>query len=281
MHTWYRRIQVLSLDIAAGALASGCLAAWWYEVEMPWAWYLVLPLAVWVIYTADHLLDAYRLGKKANTPRHLFHGEYLVPIFVLWLLAAVVCAVLALGWLPYKIQLFGLVLGGFTAAHFFLVWLIGARTSRWLAKELGVALIYAAGVWAGPWTMAGNDFSLFSLIPFMQFFLLALTNLLLFAWFEYHEDEAAGHTSYVRAIGKPSARKLLALIQAVCLALALVLLATDRMAGKALSMELVLLSMLGILSGIYFAPEWFSERSRYRIWGDFVFLMPFLLWVIN
>lgn len=280
MLTWYRHAQVLSLDVAAGALASGCLAAWWYAVPMPWAWYLELPLAVWVAYTADHLLDAHRLGSRANTHRHRFHVQYFMPILILWLLADGIGAVIAI-WLPVEILLFGLVLIGATMLHFGLVWLIRGRTSLWLTKELAVAVIYSAGVWGGPWTLAGRRISLPDLIPFIQFFLLAIMNLLLFAWFEHDEDEAAGHSSYVRAIGKPVARKLLAGIQGTFLILAIVLPISTSGSEKSLLMELILLAMFGMLSGIYFAPKWFSQHDRYRLFGDLVFLLPLLLWVFD
>lgn len=72
------------------------MVACYLDFAMPWSWYVVLPLAVWVIYTGDHLLDAYRLQDQASTPRHRFHHRHFKLLLALAVIAAVTAVTLAL-----------------------------------------------------------------------------------------------------------------------------------------------------------------------------------------
>ena len=52
--------QAFSLDVVIGALAVGLFAIKLLLVRPnPW-WWLVLALSVWVVYTADHLIDGFQ-----------------------------------------------------------------------------------------------------------------------------------------------------------------------------------------------------------------------------
>ncbi|MEO0330420.1 MAG: hypothetical protein AAF223_01865, partial [Bacteroidota bacterium] len=60
-----RIAQVLSLDVVLGA----CISAWFVaslcRVTVQPITILALGICVWLIYTADHLWDAYRLNQPA------------------------------------------------------------------------------------------------------------------------------------------------------------------------------------------------------------------------
>ncbi|MEM9986906.1 MAG: hypothetical protein AAF804_17570, partial [Bacteroidota bacterium] len=206
---WMQIARILSLDVVLGALASGGMVATWLQVAMPWVWWIALPLSVWVIYTADHLLDAYRLQDKASTPRHFFHHQFFWLITCVWAIGLVSC----LTWIPYfapkELWYFGFAMGGVVLIHLGLVFLIGNRTSWLFIKELGVGGIYCLGVWGGPLIFAWGAWPRASGLLFGQFFLLALINLLVFSWYEHHIDERDGHTSFVRAIGPQRAQWLI------------------------------------------------------------------------
>jgi hypothetical protein len=271
--------QLLSIDVAAGALASGSLAAWWLGLEMPWAWWVALPLSVWVIYTLDHLLDARRLKGQAHTPRHLFHHQHFTVIVIGWMLGFVSCFFLLPVFLPWQIWWFGLGMGGLVLLHLGLVKLIGDRVSWLFHKELGVALIYALGVWGGPLSLIEGDWMSWHWLPLLQFLALALINLLAFSAYEVEVDQLDGHTSFVRAIGRKNTRLLIGL-------LAFVHLGIGGYLGKEMALpdawwllQAIMAIMLFILLLISYWPRYFTQAERYRLWGDAVFILPLMIWL--
>lgn len=271
----YGFVRLLSLDVAAGAVAAGTMVSGFLSQEMHWAWYLILPLAVWTIYTGDHLLDAYRLKDEASTPRHRFHYKHIRILSGIAVLGVLSCITLALIFLGNIGFYFGLGMGGLVLIHLALVKLVGERTSPFLIKEFGVALIYTLGIWGLPilkGNLAGEGIAM---LPMVQFLLLALANLLTFSLFEYDLDEADGQTSFVRALGKPFSLSLIRLVLAAAVGIGAVVL--TRYDDKAvMQMEMIIALMAAILSALVYKMKWFAQNERYRAWGDGAFLLPFL-----
>jgi hypothetical protein len=243
---------------------------------MPLVWWIALPLSVWVIYTTDHLLDAYRLQERASTPRHRFHHRYFRPIALVWGLGLLSC----LTWIPWlappRLLWFGLGMGGLVLLHLALVFLVKDRTSLLFIKELGVGGIYAAGVWGGPLALHLGHWPSGIAWLFGQFFLLAMINLLAFSMYEHDIDEQDGHTSFVRAVGRRGARSLI-----MGMGIGVILLglwAWHAHPGPLRpAVQGVLMAMLALLWLVSFWPRWFAQAERYRIWGDAVFLLPGLI----
>jgi hypothetical protein len=272
---FYARIRLLSLDVAVGALGGGCMVARYLDVAMPWSWYVILPLAVWAIYTGDHLLDAMRLRDRASTARHRFHHRYFGLLMSLAVLAAATSVLLALLLLGQVGFLFGLGMGALVLIHLVLVKFVGERTSPFLVKELGVALIYVAGIWGLPLMMSGHGATREAMVPAAQFLLLALANLLEFSLYEYESDKADGQTSFVQAIGRKGAIRFIRLVLATMAGLGTFLLATVD-GRPLLRLEFIYALMALVLAALIYKPVWFMERERYRAWGDAAFLLPFL-----
>ena len=114
----YRLAQFLSLDVVLGALFTGMMAAKLLNCPLPLAWWIGFPLSVWIFYTADHLMDAYRLGAQAHTDRHLFHYTYFrFPFDLMVCLGALFISVGHIFMAPLSLFLLGLVMGslGFPA----------------------------------------------------------------------------------------------------------------------------------------------------------------------
>src|SRR5260221_9904362 len=86
----YRIINILSLDVAAGAVVSASFFARIFNVTILPQGLISLGLTVWIIYTADHLLDAKKLKQAASTERHRFHQQHFNILSVAMLLAMLV-----------------------------------------------------------------------------------------------------------------------------------------------------------------------------------------------
>lgn len=269
----YAYLRILSLDVVAGAVGAGAMVAKLTGTSPEWPFYLVLGLAVWVIYTLDHLLDARRMGEQASTPRHRFHHLYFRPLLAIWLSLAATCLGLAIVFLGPVGLYFGFGMAGLTLGHLLLVRWVGAKTSPFLIKEVGVTLVYCMGIWGLPviWGEAWGEPRTVGL--FLRFTLLALINLLEFSLYEKDLDAADGQTSFVLALGEKRSRWLIALLLAVFW---LSVLAGAAHWDRFLGVE----ALMGLgLTLLLFKPDWFKNLERYRTLGDGVFLLPYLsLW---
>lgn len=280
----YAQIRLLSLDVVAGAVGGGLMVERFVGAEMGWPFHLVLGLCVWLIYTLDHLLDAQRLGAEASTDRHRYHHKYFKPLWGLWVLLAVLAGGLAFWKLGRLGIYFGVGMGGLTMIHLLLVKLVGDKTSPFLTKEMGVALVYSAGIWGLPVLRAGVWDQPLIWIAFSSFFLLATVNLLEFSLYEVEIDQKDGHTSFVRALGKGHSRVLVKWLlvhvpMLLAAGIALIFLWGPTPVGLAerfWRLIPIFVLMTVILSLLLFRPRYFEQHERYRVWGDGAFLLPFL-----
>jgi 1,4-dihydroxy-2-naphthoate octaprenyltransferase len=272
---WYDLVRILSLDVAFGALGGGCMAAKYLDQKMLWIWYVILPVAVWVIYTGDHLLDARRLGEHASTERHRFHHRHFWVLATLAGIGGMVCLVMALVFMTPTGLFFGFAMAGVVVIHLLMVRWVGERTSPWLVKEFGVAVAYALGIWGLPLIKSGQWQAAAGIIPMVQFLLLALVNLLEFSLFEFESDSKDGHTSFVRALGKRQSIRLIRMILGLVASLGVVLLLLDDR-QSVVALEMIYALMAAMLAILLYRKAWFSQHERYRAWGDAAFFLPFL-----
>lgn len=264
--------RILSLDVVLGALASTYMAVVYLEVKMPIVFWFALALSVWVIYTADHLLDAYRLKDEAHTERHLFHHYHFKLISTIFLLGLLICLFVLPFFVPAYMLYFAIGMGLFTGIHFLLVKWIGDKTSLFFLKELGVGLIYSLGVWGPPLLAKYPELTEVDMLVYVQFFLLAMINLFTFSMYEIDTDEIDGHTSFIRAIGVKGARALLLCLSLLVLSMGIFLLPQNR--GYLNEMEAIYFLMLGVLIWVFLDEKRFRPNHRYRAWADAVFLFP-------
>ena len=272
----YTFLQILSIDVVLGGLASGAMAAKILEVNMPRIWWLALPISIWVIYTADHLMDAYRLKDQAHTPRHLFHHQHFKPILFIWLLMFGSC-ISWIAWLvPVDMLFLAFCMGGLVLMHLGLVKLIGNKVSWLFHKELGVGGIYAAGVWGGPAVLAWEKIGILEVEMFIQFLILALINLLIFSMYEMETDQKDGHTSFVRAIGVRNT-KILIISMSICLCI----LGLHSLIGIDGLLYYTVQGVYGGMMIVFLILSFFEHRFKkyelYRVLGDGAFLLPGLV----
>lgn len=270
---FYAYLQWLSVDVAAGALAGGCMAQGVCGVAVHGSWYVVLPMAVWVVYTLDHLLDARRLGARASTPRHRFHHVHFTTIAAVAAGVGVLTFGLAVWGMGLPGLAFGACMAALTGGHLLLVRWAGSRVAPWLLKELGVALVYVLGIWGWPLWLSHDRLTPALLLPVVQYLALALANLLTFSWFERESDAADGQTSFVLAIGSRAAQGTIVALVAIALGCMLVL---TGMEGSDMIAQAVIVVMALLTLVMLLRPRWMAQRERYRWFGDGVFLFPYL-----
>ncbi len=275
----YEVVRSLSVDVAFVALAGGVMAVRVTGGHPRPAFYLLLPLSVWVVYTLDHLLDARRMGPAAITPRHQFHYQHSRPLWVVMTVIGVLCGIVGFVELSRLGVVFGLILAGLFGLHELIVKLAGDRASPLLVKELGVAVIFTAGTWGLPWLVhhyTTGQWLGWSVIVCVQYGLLALVNLIEFSIYEARSDARNRQTSFVQYSGRSTARTTTAclLILQTLLAMPALLQSPTR---TVYATEVILQLMTTGLWFVLLFPRIAARRERYRSLGDGVFLLPLLL----
>jgi len=269
LHRLYRYFNLLSLDIAVGAIGGGCYFARILEVSVrPYAM-ASLGLTVWIIYTADHLLDARKISGPASTKRHRFHQKHFRILAVAVVLAAVADFVLIL-FIKRAV-----LYGGFLMFTIVLLYLGLHRKLSWF-KEVVVAVLYCAGVLLPSLLVTHIQLQMADYVLFLLFFLTALVNLMLFSWFDREYDLADRHQSFVTLMG---ARRTFVLLL-VLFVLNAGLCAYGLLLSGYVQAFIILLLMNGVLALILAFRGWFAQHDRFRLLGDAAFLLPFLylLW---
>jgi hypothetical protein len=275
----YSYVRIVSLDVAAAALGGGILAARVVGTTPPVCFYWLLPAGVWVAYTIDHLLDAQRIGPQAQTPRHRFHFHHARSLCIAVAAISLICC--AGGWvgLSYFGLMYAAVMCGLVILHETIIKLTGSRVSPLLVKELGVAVVFTAGVWGMPWLRHWLDTRRvfgWPVILLAQYFLLAFANLIEFSIYESKADAADGQTSFVRGVGRSLAKRIVFLLLLIQIPGA-VIASMVYQTRVVFAVELIYVVMSIGLWIVMAMPKWAARDERYRTLGDGVFLLPLLM----
>lgn len=257
----YRTFNLLSLDVALGAIISALYFSKLLIIKPGVYSIITLGLTVWTIYTADRLLDVRNAKGPATTDRHKFHQRYQSKLWFSIVLVVLIIAAL-LFMLPTAVFMGGILLAVMTGLYLFL-------HNKLLVKEFVIAILYTIGILLPSWSLHNSSLSSESYLLITQFFIVALINLLLFSWFDYESDKSSGSGSFVTAYGKKLTNQVIWSLN-IC---------SIGITGWILfhfhtSSTLVFLFMTLILAIISLFPAYFSVNSRYRFLGDAVFFLP-------
>jgi 4-hydroxybenzoate polyprenyltransferase len=265
----YRFFNLLSIDIAIGAIACGMYFAWVLHVQVrPYA-LASLGITVWIIYTADHLLDAWKVKVRASTERHRFHQDHFRTLVVLLTIAVVIDFTLIF-FIKRPVLFAGLYMIGLVV-----VYLLFHNKLTFL-KEFFVALLYCVGVLLPSMTVTDVSLEMKHYILFIAFFMLALINLLLFSLFDRKDDEKDRRQSFVTLFGERSTRVTITILSSINMVLLFYLFSEWN---ETLVVMIPFLMSTGLMIIMIF-NRWFERNNRYRLLGDAVFLLP-LLYVVG
>lgn len=259
----YHYVNLLSLDIVAGAVISAVFFSRLLDVTLlPYA-LIALALTVWIIYTADHLRDARHIGPNATSDRHAFHHRHFIALTVVMLVAIVADGVVII-FMRERIITAGLWLSAIVG-----VYLLMHRYLKW-AKEIIVAGLYTCGILLPSVAISPLTIALPYVILFVVFALLALINLLVLSWFDYDSDLQDGQYSFATVLSKSTTRKVIFVLIGLNFAATgcLFILAFES------AVVFIMLAMNTVLLLTFLFANSTDRNNTYRLFGDGVFLLP-------
>lgn len=260
----YKYFRWLSLDIVLGAIIFLSFLESFYNLSLSIHIYFALASAIWLIYTADHLVDS---AKVRISQRREFHKKHFKTLIFL---GGVVLALAFLNvyFLPYRILQNGAILSSFCIGYLLIVYFV---PSLWF-KEVLVSVGYASGVFLAPITLK-ETVNLFDIIFAIHLLVVALINLLVFSYYDKEEDEHSGFASLPIRLGLKKTQLLINVLVASSLVLSFFwMLIYDSL----IELELIYVLMTLVLAAIYWKPSYFKIKERYRIAGDAIFYLPVL-----
>ena len=269
----FRLFQVFSLDVVGGALAVGVFAANTLHVSPnPW-WWPVLALSVWVIYTADHLIDGYAKKQNAVILRHRFHYRYRRFFLVSMAVAALAALVLVWHFMDHRILLWGMFLGLWALGYLLLILLV-YKSGFYFHKEFFISLFYVAGIWLAPVIWHGKPLSYSQILTLGVFVLLAWAEGLVMTLFEQKDDRADHMGSFSTYYGASFTKLFSGVLLSVALLASVFLLWDVPDLRKEYA---ILTAMATVLLVLLLFDRFFQTGQRYRATGEFTFWLPFLL----
>ncbi len=276
---FFQKLSILSIDVVLGAILSGAFVIKILNVHLGFAWWIILPLSVWIIYTIDHLLDGYRLRNKSHTLRHFFHYKFSKQITVAIVIFSFINLLLIIFFLERRIIVFGVLMSVFTGIYFAGVYFTGKKKSLVLQKEIFVALVYTFGIWGGPVALLGYKLSWQQILILVVFFLIACADLLVFSIYEEKNDRLDQHNTFVINFGRKITNRLVNILAALVFIICVYQFETATEIQTMIAFLILAVMMCVILVLLYF-QDFFRNRLLYRYMGELVFWLPALILVV-
>jgi 4-hydroxybenzoate polyprenyltransferase len=254
----YRLFNLLSIDVALGSVCSALFFAKILQVHILSYGLIALVLSVWIIYTADHLLDALKIKLPAATARHRFHQLHFKSLLFTLVIAMIINGVIIL-FIRHRVLVAGLYIAAIVGIYFLI--------NRYLKfmKEVFIAIVYTIGVLLPSVSVTQQPVHEWPWVIIASFLGTALINLILFSWFDHERDLRDGNISFATVLGERTSRTVIVLLFLVVTFLSVISLSP---AG------FVILLMNALLLIIFIFHQHFSIHDRFRILGDFVFILP-------
>jgi hypothetical protein len=266
----YRFLNLISIDVAFGAVVCAAFFSSIFSVQLRVYGLAALGLSVWIIYTLDHLMDAWRLKDAASTKRHQFHQEHLK---LMAILVSIACLIDVYLILHIRKPVFSWGLGLATLVVFYLM------LQRWLNpfKEIVASVLYCSGVLLPTLSLATGLITTSLIILLIIFLITALINLILFSMFDVEKDIKQTQSSLVIAFGKEKSRFIIIVLFLIQVVLLISLSLTTNY-----NPEVLILGLMNFVLGtIFIFSKYLKKGDSYRLLGDVIFLFPVPYLIMN
>ena len=206
-HRLWSLFSILSLDVVVGALAGMYFFGNVWDVVLALEIYLLLGLAVWSVYTGDHLLDVRHASPMGFASRHEFHRKYW-KVLVLLMIVGVIVALGILISVPktHFIIPYGLGLGLLIGIWYLLLTFKKEQVAHF--KEFITAFVYTLGIALAPGVLAFEDLQLVHINLFLGYFLIAFANLVILSYFDRSYDDVHAFGSIGARLSKEQHKNL-------------------------------------------------------------------------
>lgn len=182
----------LSIDVTLGAMAGMLFFERLLRAQLHWPAYVLLGLAVWSIYTLDHLLDV-RKKTLLLSERRAFHLRNWRTLALLLSLTVLIGLLGAWWWFGWGRELQMTVL---LALLIVLSKLLVRKSGLGWLKELSIAVFYVLGIVWLPWLRADIHDLVWQTSFFLPMYMaIAFLNLLMLSSLDQDEDQQAGFFS--------------------------------------------------------------------------------------
>lgn len=273
----YQKLNLLSLDVALGACGGMYFFSHLLGLNLNWGFYFLMALAVWGIYTLDHLIDVRGLKKKAQTKRHVFHQRYFKSILVFLIAVVLIGFGIAFALEPMH----DLLLPGLALALIIVFWMLLIRKlfprAVWL-KEISIALFYVIGIALVPFLKADKEWIHIAFYFLASgYVLVAWINLLILSYQDRDSDEKDGFASILTLLSKG---QLEVLIIGICVFGGLYFVGLMLWLPSYFHIYSGILLVILLFHAIQFLTAGQNPESvRRRL--ELSFLLPFLLMLFN
>ncbi len=263
--------RYLNIDVIAGALSGLYFASRLLGVSISGNVYMLLALAVYLIYLADHLYDAMQSG-KGETARNQFYQKNW-KFFVISGIALLVTGIILIFTIPPDVRTTGLIISALCMVYFTGVFYAGHK--KWFLKEILITLIYTLAIWSIP-VMKAETYPLKFLLPvIIPYFLLVLINVLIYSYFQYDEDRLGKKNSIVQLLNKKRSKNLILLL---CASVIMLLIPANFFFEGIVSRGIVLLYFIMslMMSWVLREEQAFARNERYAYVTDAILFLPFV-----
>ena len=276
----YRYFHYLSFDIVLGALASSCFAARLLGSNPGMIWWITLALTVWLLYTGDHMLDAWRHRKKVEREMHYFMLKHRRLIIYSLGVVTMVNSMLIINLLERELFKFALILAGLVLLFYAMRHVFRRNRFLFIPGELFVLLLYLAGTWLGPAASVEGGFETAHGMIALIFGGVLLMNLGVISLFDLQLDSRMGIASLAHILGKKRTKNLL-IGTGVGIYLVSVLQFLVFEADRYTQFALIICGMATIMLLVVYLPSRFRKNDRYRWTADAALFMGFLSLLIK
>ena len=263
-------ISWLSIDVVFGAMAGMYFFMKLFHTDLQRPAFSLLGLAVWAIYTFDHLMDVKKI-QTALPPRRRFLKDFQKPLWILFglaVLAGFSGACLLFGW-GKELQL-TLIIAGLIVGSRVMIRKVGPG---WM-KEFSIAVFYVVGIaWLPILRAGGSDISFLPLAFLIYYIFLAFLNLLMLSFLDQEEDLKSGFFSIARTM---TAQKIILLIRQLAFALIFIAMGAFIFLSsfyRPFSCVLLLISLVHYLT--FFQVGLNANQKRQRM--EIAFWIPWVL----